>query len=96
MSDASDRIPYDVNGRLRDPLGVLAIKLTQWEHRDETKAQPHVRRAANEAMVEIDTMLRELYLMRSRLVSEIRVSDDLAMERSGGLLERLREDDDGD
>ena len=68
--------PYDVYARLEDPMGVLSVALGQWETRDDTKAQPEVRRAASTAMTEIDRMLAELHAMRSRLVGEIRASDD--------------------
>jgi len=77
---------WDVHARLEDPMGVLAIALGQWEARDDSKAQPHVRRAANAAMDEIDRMLGELHQMRSRLVSEIRVSDDAGATRADALL----------
>ncbi len=68
--------PYDVHAKLEDPMGVLAIALGRWEDRDDSKAQPEVRRAANTAMDAIDGMLAELHKMSSRLVGEIRDSDD--------------------
>ena len=98
MTDDTDRIPYDVYGRLGIPLGVLAADLGHWEGRDDTRAQPHVRRAANEAVDIMDAMLGVLHAMRRRLVSEMRESDDAAMRRSAEVLERsrrLREDDNG-
>lgn len=78
--------PYDVYARLEDPMGVLSIALGQWEDRDDTKAQPEVRRAANTAMAEIDRMLAELNAMRTRLVGEIRDSDDAAAARTDAML----------
>ncbi len=78
--------PYDVYARLEDPMGVLAVALAQWETRDDSKAQPEVRRAANTAMDAIDTMLAELHAMRSRLVGEIRASDDASAARADALL----------
>ena len=89
MND-TPRQPYDVHAKLEDPMGVLAIALGQWEDRDDTKAQPGVRKAANTAMDAIDSLLRELHLMRARLVGEIRVSDDATMVRADALLERSR------
>lgn len=86
------RQPYDVHARLYDPLGVLAIKLGQWEDRDDGKPQPEIRRAANDAMDEIDLMLRELHAMRARLIAEIRQSDDAAMARTGELLRQIQKD----
>jgi len=84
--------PYDVYARLEDPMGVLAFALGQWEDRDDSKAQPEVRRAANTAMDEIDVMLRELHAMRSRLTSEIRASDDASAARADAMLARMREE----
>ena len=90
MADASDRIPYDVHGRLDDPVNALALALRQWEGRDDTRPQPHVRRAASEAVDVIDEMAAVLFRWRERLVREIRVSDDAAMVRSEVLLADLR------
>jgi hypothetical protein len=82
---------WDVHARLEDPMGVLAIALGQWEARDDTKPQPHVRQAANTAMDEIDRMLAELHAMRSRLVGEIRASDDATGARVDKLLRDLKD-----
>ena len=78
--------PYDVQAKLEDPMGVMAVALAQWETRDDSKAQPDIRRAANTAMDAIDEMLGELYAMRSRLVTEIRDSDDKAAVRCDAML----------
>jgi hypothetical protein len=78
--------PYDVRTRLEHPAAVLAVRLGQWQARDDTRAQPEVRRAANEAMDAIDAMVRELYAMRSRLVTEIRAADDVTGARVDALL----------
>jgi len=78
--------PYDVYAKLEDPTGVLAVALGQWEDRDDSKAQPEVRRAANTAMDAIDGMLRDLHAMRSRLVGEIRQADDATAARVDALL----------
>ncbi len=92
MTETVPRQPYDVHAKLEDPMGVLAVALAQWMARDDTRPQPEVRAAANTAMDAIDGMLRELHLMRARLVSEIRESDDAAVARVEVLLERLRRD----
>ena len=42
-------------------------------------------------MSSIDAMLRELYQLRARLVSEIRASDDAAAARADAILARARE-----
>jgi hypothetical protein len=73
-------------------LGVdtLAQALALWATRDDSKAQPEVRRAANTAVEAIDGMVAELRSIRSRLVAEVRQSDDAAMARSAELLARLQ------
>jgi hypothetical protein len=78
--------PYDVYAKLEDPVGVLSVALAQWETRDDSKATPAIRRAANTAMDAIDALVCELYAMRSRLVSEIRASDDATAARVDAML----------
>lgn len=85
-----DRQPYDVYAKLEDPMGVLSVALVQWEDRDDTKAQPEVRRAANTAMDAIDAMLRDLYAMRARLVGEIHEADDATAARVDAMLASSR------
>ena len=79
---------YDVHAKLDTPASALAVALAQWETRDDTRPQPEIRRAANTAIDAIDAMLRELYLMRGRLVGEIRAADDAAAARADALLAR--------
>ena len=67
-------------------MGVLAVALAQWETRDDTKPQAEVRRAANTAMDAIDVMLATLHAMRSRLVGEIRSSNDASAARADAML----------
>jgi hypothetical protein len=95
MTDATDRIPWEVEARLREPLDDLARSLELWQGRDESKPQAHVRRAASKAVDAIDVMLRELHLMRARLVSEVRVSDDAAAVRADRLLAAPDPEEDG-
>jgi hypothetical protein len=45
-----------------------------WENRQEPDA--HARRCAGDAVNAVDSMLRQLYLVRGRLVREIRTADD--------------------
>jgi hypothetical protein len=84
----------DYTGRLGDEghNGVLGVALAQWMARDDSKADPDARQAANTAMDAIDVMLRELYELRSRLVTEIRAADDASMARAEELLRRCREE----
>lgn len=89
-----DQIPQDrrticdFTGRLGDEghNGVLGVALAQWMARDDSKADPEARRAANTAMESIDAMLAELHQLRARLQSEIRDSDDIRNARVDAML----------
>jgi hypothetical protein len=72
--------------KLTDRQQNLDAALGQWEGRDDSTAQPGVRRAANTAMDEIDAMLAELHRMRSRLIGEIRGADDATAVRVDAML----------
>jgi hypothetical protein len=76
---------------LRGHLGELETALALWVTRDDTKAQPDVRQAANTAMDAVDTALRELHGVRAQLVGEIRASDDATAARAAELLDRVRQ-----
>ena len=84
----------DACGRLGDEglCGELGVALAQWMARDDTRADPHARRAANTAMDALDAMLRELYELRSRLLTEIRESDDQTAARVDAMLARSKEE----
>lgn len=77
---------------LRGHLGELETVLALWATRDDTKAQPDVRQAANDAIDAIDGALRELHGIRAELLGEVRESDDAAMARVKELLRRVREE----
>jgi len=89
---AADRPLIDVPGQLENLTGVLGVALAQWATRDDMKAQPEIRRAANTAVESIDAMLRQLHAARAALVAGIRRSDDAAMARAEALLDELRGD----
>src|SRR5204862_8198452 len=59
-------------------------------YRDDSKAQPEMRRAANTAIDAIDNAMVALGRLRAELVGQIRVSDDAAMARTDKLLADLR------
>ena len=77
--------------RLADLAGVLSGALAQWATRDDSKAQPGVRQAANTAMDAIDAMLAELHKTRQQLVTEVRHSDDAAAARADAMLDGRRD-----
>lgn len=77
---------------LRGHLGELETALALWATRDDTKAQPDIRQAANDAIDAIDGALRELHGIRAGLLGEVRESDDAAMVRAKDLLRRVREE----
>jgi hypothetical protein len=80
----------DAASRLDGHLGVLGVALAQWMARDDTRAEPEVRRAANTAMDETDAMIAELHQLRARLVTEIRTSDDATAARADAMLAARR------
>ena len=90
MSAPESRRLVDVPGRLDDHLGVLGVALAAWATRDDSKAQPEIRQAANTAMDAIDAMLAELHRAQEQLVAEIRQSDDATTARVHAMLARLR------
>ena len=47
----------DFTGRLDDHNGILGVALAQWAARDDSKAEPEIRQAANTAMDAIDAMI---------------------------------------
>ncbi len=73
-------------GPARAALDTLSGALATWASRDDSKAQPEVRQAANTAMTAIDIMIDELYSARSALLAEIRASDDASDARIDALL----------
>ena len=60
---------------LRDRTGVLGVALTQWADADAAQDKAAARRAASATIDAIDALLRDLYLLRGRLVQEIRQAD---------------------
>ena len=82
--------PYDGPlSALRNHVENLGAWLAIWEHRSEPDA--FARRCASDAVDAIDNMLRDLYMVRGRLTSEIRQADDATAARADTLLAR-RED----
>jgi hypothetical protein len=66
---------------LRERTGVLGVALVQWADRDTARDQAAARRSGRTAVDAIDAMLRELFVLRGRLVQEIRRADDAARRR---------------
>jgi hypothetical protein len=66
---------------LRDRTGVLGAALTQWAERDTAQDTAAARRAASAAVDAVDALLRDLYLLRGRLVQEVRQADGTARRR---------------
>ena len=57
---------------LRDRTSVLGVALAQWADRGTAQDKAAARRAGNAAVDAIDALLRDLYMLRGRLVQEIR------------------------
>jgi len=75
---------------LREQVETLSVALARWAYRDDSKAQPEIRRAANTAIDAIDNAMVALGRIRAELVGQIRASDDAAMARTDKLLADLR------
>lgn len=69
----------DPTASLCDRTSVLCTALAQWADRDKERDKTAARRAGSSAVDAIDALLRDLYLLRGRLVQEIRQ----AAERPG-------------
>jgi hypothetical protein len=89
-TEAAGSLP-DLTRRLDAMTGVLGVALAQWAIRDDTKAQPEIRQAANTAMATVDDMLTALHRARQQLVTEIRASDDASAARADAMLAEARE-----
>ena len=76
---------------LQDHLATLGESLAQWEDRDQAADKAAARRAGSAAVDAIDAMLRDLYLVRGRLVQETRAEDDATDARVDALLRQHRE-----
>ena len=66
---------------LRDRTGVLGAALAQWADGDAAQDKTAARQAASAAVDAIDAVLRDLYLLRGRLVQEIRQADGASRPR---------------
>jgi len=69
---------------LRDHVDDVGTWLGIWSNRKEPDA--HARRCAADAVDAIDAMLRDLYLVRGRLITEIRRAEEVAAARADKLL----------
>jgi hypothetical protein len=71
----------DPMANLRDSTAVLGVALVQWADRSTAPDQSAARRTGAAAVDAIDAMLRDLFVLRGRLVQEIRQADDAARRR---------------
>jgi hypothetical protein len=71
----------DPTASLRDRTSVLGVALMQWADRGTAGDQAAARRAGSTAVDAIDALLRDLFVLRGRLVREIRQADDGARPR---------------
>ncbi len=81
----------DALSAIRNHVDELDVWLGIWSARDDSRPDAHARRCANDAMDAIDAMLRNLHLVRGRLVGEIRAADDASAARVDKLLCGRRE-----
>ena len=66
---------------LREGTTVLGEALAQWADRGTAKDKAAARRAGSTALDAIDALLRELFVLRGRLVQEMRRADDTSRHR---------------
>jgi hypothetical protein len=91
MHDSAPSTLRNLATRLDAMTGVLGVALAQWAIRDETKAQPEIRQAANTAVAAIDDMLAALHRARQQLVTEVRAADDANAARVDAMLAETRQ-----
>lgn len=72
---------HDVT-HIRALVDDLELKLSWWNHRIGDSPTVVQIQARNEAVVDIDGLLRELHAMRQTLVTEGRRADDEIMRRN--------------
>jgi hypothetical protein len=68
----------DPTASLRDRTSVLGAALIHWADRGTAGDRAAARRAGSTAVDAIDALLRELFVLRGRLVREICQADDAA------------------
>jgi hypothetical protein len=68
----------DFTASLRDSTGVLGVALVQWADRNTAPDKAAARRAGTTAVDAIDAILRDLFVLRGRLVQEMRQADGAA------------------
>ena len=71
----------DPMANLRDRTADLGAALAQWANRSTAPDKAAARRAGTTAVDAIDAMLRDLFVLRGRLVQEIRQADAAARRR---------------
>jgi hypothetical protein len=71
----------DPTTSLRDRTSILDAALAQWAEPDAAPDDAAIRRAAVNLVDAIDGLLRDLYLLRGRLVQQIRHADGLTHPR---------------
>jgi hypothetical protein len=66
---------------LRDRTSVLCAALVQWADQDTSRDKVAARRAGQTAIDAIDSLLRDLYVLRGRLARETHQADDADRSR---------------
>ena len=68
----------------------LQANVDLWATRDAAASKAAVWQAAHDIVTGIDELLRDLYMLRGRTVSEMRTADDLNSARGDALLAEHR------
>ncbi len=84
---------HDVRvGDLRVHVEALAVALAVWAARDDSRAQPVIRQAGNDAVLAVDALLRGLHAVRRVLITELHASDVASAARVDALLGEVETD----
>jgi hypothetical protein len=71
----------DLMTSMRERTSILGAALAQWADRGTAKDKAAARRAGHTAVDAIDALLRDLFVLRGRLVQELRQADDTLRHR---------------
>lgn len=71
----------DLMTSMGERTSVLGAALAQWADRGTAKDKAAARRAGHTAVDAIDALLRDLFVLRGRLVQELRQADDTLRHR---------------
>lgn len=82
---------FDRAASARVHVEALGAYVSRWDRRDRLEGAAAGRQAANEAITEIDIALRQLHMLRARLIGEMSAYDRETAARIDALLAARKE-----